>query len=1828
MARRHILKPKDFTFTTHYFILLLFGLLLQVTQSFDCVNGVFDGVSCTCDPCWTGLNCDLPAFKSPQFVERFKDVAIKANSQQKLFKANAQDTCTGTDTDKCPCGKLLYTIESGGEYFNIDQFTGEVEVKPGVLLSEDEYTLLITAKNENGPAEQSDTMTVSVHVLKTDPFTPMSDGYGEGDEQQHSRQKRATNVVTNVTFHLEKKEPHNDTTEMKVGTKIGFRLTIHFPPGETDMLVELFTPDNASTVMMLCEVEVNALPAGTNLHFNGSGTPNYFSLNQSIFYDRAVIDFGLVTNDNTDSSNAINSQIIIEYSAVMIENEATKNGSTYWVSAGAEYSNDEYVWVGQARFMALLDDENYTEVPTFNFTGPSTMAIGSAAVFQVDMFIPYPSVFLSFEAFAPINTSNVMSVCGIKAKDTAVNYECGFDYKSLEADMQTDGQTRGFKRAHLEIGVVTNKGVRDSAYVESDSRITVEFIAHLYGDMAVLNQVYWVGAALQIGGDQIWAGQIAVTATTMVNDALSPTYAISGGNTLTTQTPAVVELTVTIPEHTTQDYELEVLTPYSNGAILQICALLIKSVGENMPCLQKNIEAIYSSQDGNGTSVPDRAVLHLGRVTNVGSWGWVNTAVNNSNDITFQILVKANNHSSASDGSEHNITIGFIQNGTKLNLGDRLLTVQAAPAIDTQIVNESVPTFSLKYGDVGSEYVEVGTATTFVYEMKTKRDVKYPMMDIEFIMPNDTAGDGKTPISICRTEIKSVGKNIVCLTKSVVNKAIVYDSRYHDKLNDRSILSLGAVCNSELIGGNDTTEDTLTIETIVQMQEHSTNTNGSRTWLSVGTMYSPTRMWVGQLAVYPRTNGYVATTKTPTIILNKNSSLTSTPVGYIVTYNLVIKSPPGEHFKYEINITSNDIDLSICVFRLVAVGYNLPCVKTTTPAQYDHDEVHGVNTKASINLGFVSNVGTTALSSDAMFDDNTLQFQIVLQVIKTASVAQKSFAVLVTHSGGSKSLSDTVDVTADTSAITTPLTNVSTLEFNMGTITEGESPSNLVTPGQAKRLLVDIRMPEDVTQDITVKVLAPLNLNGIVEIPYISILSVGANMPCLQRKVTVADYIARNTTSGKTEIASLSLGYVCNIRLAPNDADANLIRIQAIVKLMKDDSLSEGQTLTLSASVNTNDQLIFIAQLDLQVTKTFTEIRQDNMTLINNTGIKLNISDDPIHMKISERRVFPVLLYIPTNSTLDVKFDVDLPVNDSAVITFLGLRVQGSGKNLVGYGKYNDVEITQKSTQNTTQINKVYCSLGIVTNTGYTYQTGEEQDEDNTVVLELELQLADSVINSNNSEHWISLGIKVGIYIVILEHKVVVIRDGMEKPQIEFVGSVNANSTSSEVEIDAVIRHSNTSTAEGQNGTAILYYPSFMNFSAITWVNDSRIPYTDSVDGNSLHIQLEKLYFTDVLSFTLVLKTNGKKVPAGITGSNVVSNLEAAFKMHDYLSTDDFVGEMSELVYSVTVVPKTNFQCVTTALGMETGAIQDCQLDASAETIPGGEAKLGRIGSSGWKPFVRDGKLKEGRYYQVYFGNATLVQKIDMEVSPSTNLVTKIMTKFSNDGFAWIDGEIITIATPYSVPAKHTQTLSSSDPYRYIRVYILNNQTPRGEIAIKFEFYGCMVDDVSTTDVCTSVRTPSRVPHADFNRRGFLALTDGTLFVCDAALDRGLKQVCFRSTDGNVWKELDSRLACMVGHDADNNRVYGMATDGVSFMVSSDNGASWKSCHVDDVTKSKAKLGFIPVKVVPWKDDSNLKMTNPSPGYTVANWGATVRGIHKYSGSVWTTKMDWSTCCP
>lgn len=203
----------------------------------------------------------------------------------------------------------------------------------------------------------------------------------------------------------------------------------------------------------------------------------------SLQYDRAILDLGNVTNSGANTAQGYHSMMYLSWEAVMIKNDQVANGSTYWVSVGAEYADHTEIWVGQAAFDAITDNlvscqtprfkaiisllniiyfsklchhpQDPSGPPTFNFSGPSTIEIGTAAKFTVDMYIAHPSANLTFDAFAPVANPGVLSICGAYITGSGLNYEC---IDTTKEPILVPDSTWGNNRAILPLGVVTNKG--------------------------------------------------------------------------------------------------------------------------------------------------------------------------------------------------------------------------------------------------------------------------------------------------------------------------------------------------------------------------------------------------------------------------------------------------------------------------------------------------------------------------------------------------------------------------------------------------------------------------------------------------------------------------------------------------------------------------------------------------------------------------------------------------------------------------------------------------------------------------------------------------------------------------------------------------------------------------------------------------------------------------------------------------------------------------------------------------------------------------------------------------------------------------------------------------------------------------------------------------------------------------------------------------------------------------------------------------------------------------------------------------------------------------
>ncbi|KAK6175217.1 hypothetical protein SNE40_013725 [Patella caerulea] len=1826
MATRHYRLP-GLTYIAIYLGCLIVLNLYPGTESIRCQNGKENtSGECKCFPCWKGASCEEKVNKPLTFEQKNQSVSLESNYKENelIYVAIAddpdlKDTCQ--DGVSCPCGQIEYSIISGNEenLFTVDRDLGIVRLngKPVVDINPDGYHLVLLAKNtfaENDMDRMNLEITVKKHSSNL--YTQEAQrGYEDASyvEGQHHRVKRAaTDTPSNVTFDLQKLTA---ITDVYVGHRIQFKLTIMFPAGTTDMLVELFTPDNNTIIMMLCNVKVERV--GSNLAYTGAGDIKLESKNNSIFYDWAVIDFGNVTNNDAADSEH---DIVITYEAVMIQNDATVVSATYWISAGAEFNDENEVWIGQASVNpGATDPYDYAaNRPVFTFNGPSVMEAGSSAIFTVDMTIKTPSIGLGFDAFAPMNNTSVMTICGVQIQDVGEHYSCGFDYTAVPSTLHADGQPKGNARGHLDIGVVTNKGIREGNDSHDKNHITVQIVVKVWDD-AVPSTDNWIGAALELGSDQIWCGQysVQIVAKTVATVPLpSLTITPPAPVDVSVKNAALIDIEFLVPLGTS-DFKLDFKSPESNGkSILNLCALIFVSSGENLPCVDKDKVAEYVSLSGD-TSARNEAVLDLGVVTNVGDWGYLNVSLNDTkNTIKVRLAVKGTDHPLFTVSSAHTIEIGLTRDGTRQTVGSGIATAVVADQNLTEIAVTPPMNLSYKYS---SGNVRVNEAVTVLYEITTPKDETFPMFDMEFIAPNSS----DTPkVSICRAEVHSVGKNIPCMTKDGINSKWQYLSQFNVTKYDRATLSLDSVCNFQIEANE--TEDKFVLAGVFKLENHPSISAGDSMYLSAGSMYTSTKMWVAQLTLTVDGSALPApVTPLETFVIKSDEfAAGDSPVGYPGKYELTIKTVPGQTVDLTVTITSTSTSLSICNIRIKSKGYNLPCVDTTINKDVvvTEDPATGLKNQAVLALGYVTNVGDTASEAgNSTFDENTLLLEITVQSKATAAPGSLPFTVAATNTDKATAATQNHDVIASQAGIDANVTNSSSIVFTTAAVVETDDDNN-VSPGQAKRFFIDVNMPEDNIQKVTVELRTGISSYGQFEVVYIGLFETGANIVCLTREMTTATYTSRLGTYN--DVGTLDIGFACNIALDTENTEANRIRVEAYVRMLNNDSLTDGMTVSLNAAVNFNDQQIFISQKQLTVKSvaSFSDLMMDNLTLTNASVISLNSTvASPIVMNIAEVKTIPILISIPPFTVSKVQFDVDLPVTPtSASITYKSLKIVSSGPNLCKYGYEEDFKITTVSSQNTTQINKVYVDMNIVSNIGVTHRQNRATPEDDILYMELEVQMADSTANDHEAELWIGLGTKVATIIVISEYKVKVTRSGSEQPVFNLTATYDAaSSTSTLVELNIQLEHSDTSKAEMQNMILKLNVPPYLTYKDVLSINPTAPAYTSSLIGdNAVEMLFDKFFFTDSLEMNISLEVNTTyKVPQGVvttaavTGVECVANVIARTLPTVLDGTKDYSSGFKPVNFTLTTTVDSGTPCTATPL---TNVVA-CLLTSQGDDISGPENGLIGSGTAdGWVPPVRDGKLGLLRYIQINLAGKARLTQIGYEHT-KTDKVTKLKVKYSDDGLSWNDGEEVTLNTGNG---NFQGSISSA----YIRFYVIETSAPSVEVGLKFSFTGCY----DTATVATACPTAATAP-AEYARRTFV-VDDTHVYVCDGSLGSDGNEIiqrCYSSQDGDKWTELDSRVHCMVGfhNDVKGAKVYALSSSPYySYMVSDDKGMTWMSVNSDRMNTVKTALTYTPAVKVPWINNVNLD----SMTLTQGSWGAKYEGMQ----SAAVTKFKWDSCCP
>ncbi|XP_060076265.1 uncharacterized protein LOC132555903 [Ylistrum balloti] len=1556
------------------------------------------------------------------------------------------------------------------------------------------------------------------------------------------------------------------SSPIKIGHVVQLELTISFKAGSTDMVVELFTPDNINTAMILCDVQ---LVRQGSLSYTGSTTPTYESKDGTINYDRVIIDVGVVTNSLCNTLEQC--QMVFSYNAIMIENPSIVSGSTHYVSAGAEYDNKEFIWIGQFAF-DLYQDKTVAEQPTVDWSGPSEVPIGSSIIYTASLYLPNPSVDVVFAAYTPLNTSSVMSVCSAKIKSMGSNFNCGFDSNGVTTTPYTALTGIGNSMMEINGGRVVNKGSRHTRDAQNDNVIEFEVIYHKYLDTSHVDQSYDAGASLDLSGSQIWAAthSFKVIPEDIDTSMPSATVSIDPGidSNVEIKKPVMVTISIEIPYNTTATYELTVETPIiSDEPVFQLCSVILNSAGNNLPCLALDKSTEYSARTTSGLYA-DRGVMFLGGITNLP----IEASSTTANSVKVDVVFTPLDHPSATLSSQHDLAVSLAYAG-RTEVTSHTFTVTGTSAATANVTS---PDFNMTYA-IGSDTVIVGLSKRVVLDIVTTPNSTYEKFDVEFIMPS---GNVSSKFKVCRSKVLSAGKSVPCVTPHWFNKMVTYTSKFNDGIYNRAVLPFGGVCNTGLY--SDVAEDQISIAvdlTVLQNDEMSTLER-----VSAGTMFSTTKIWVGQLSMNIDSGGAVAPNTPPYLGLIQNTTLTMTPIGYPMVYSLVMKVAPGDSVDLMVVVESQTPGLFVCGLRIMAAGDNFPCLDQTIEPVFD-TWPSGDNKRATFNASYVTNCGPDPpLVNNDFYDDNTILFEIIVQLAQTVTDGtQLDFTSTATYaSGQSNAITQTLTATSNTSSIDRNVTQSANFSFYMASI--GTNDTEYVAFGEAKRLILDMTLPASMTSEYTVKMFtSPLVDPGYMEICGAAVIEVGKNFPCL-RQTEIDPVFEKRPGSNYNGIATLYLGFICNSYMGTDEA-SNRIRVEGVFKLLHNTSSLAGDTHTVHVAVNNNDFEIFVSSYDLIQTDTF--IPKTNNTIeTNETTLYVNLTNNVIDMSVGVLTTLPVVFNIKPRSVSHVKFDIDTFTNNSVVALVKDIRLVGTGTNVACL--YVDEALGQtftpvlNSSLQTCQVDQGFLDLGVVSNPGLSYGKKEFKDGDNSVLLEVDIMLPDFELAEHNAEFPISLGGMVADIIVLCEPKIRVIRDNNEKPELEFTAEVNTSlTTDSQIFVDVVLGHTNTSSGTAVNASFLMFLPPYLYFSNLTRTNITPAELTK--EPGFINVRFGNLLLCNAVDFTVLLESNNSvEVPLDIipdntiilleAGSNVYQRSGSSLPSNSFLSTDTQYLNFSAKV--------TQDDACNTVLGMETGLIKDCQIASSVEDDPQHPAIHSRYkGSSAWSPFSHSVLLSPLRYLQVCFGNVTLVAKIIIERGNTTlfpHVVTSIALDYSNDDKAYERAEIIDVSGMFAANDEITVEPGRPTPARYIRIYLLSDNAGilPALLGLKVEFIGC----TRSSDISS----------------------------------QGLPDV----------------VGCLHGYDKTMDRLYAWHTNKRTMLMSMNDGDDWDTVSLDTYFTSrdngKDNGQFLFSKPIGWQSNDEFNSAEPHANYQLGDWGATYKGLFFRSGGTWAQRVVWN----
>ncbi|CAG0886205.1 unnamed protein product [Cyprideis torosa] len=1599
-----------------------------------------------------------------------------------------------------------------------------------------------------------------------------------------------------------------------------------------------------------------------------------FTLDTQWTVDSLVYNFGSITTGSATGGY----EVVVTFQAMMVTTDLTD--PTSYITTGASLDAENFVYIGQHEIDTSDRSDPGSTSTAFLVNPPdSSVPAGDSVLLEIDAWITHPSSEVFFDILGPNFEQDVFSVGGISVHVVNAGssyFECSPFENTDQYSYQRSLTGLSLTEARLRIPLVNNFGEGDGFAVPDNSK--VKFLVPVYVMPGVeVGTLISIGLSMTVA-TEVFAHIHNITVNGDTPASYSPvtagTATLTPISELTVGPHGVVTFLLTVP--ITGPGKLESLVITSTGGSEY------EPAGIRFARADPNIQYIPPVDNSSVTLSSPELTLSLTNIINT------NAHANGGDSLTFEIsfhdvgTLSTTTHNIVVDVNGQSVPGNFtvdvdLQTATPSGalavaqddgnwyVGssvaiDIIITIPGGAYVEDMVINmvgELPGVFQYPVRVCRAEMSHVGTGIPafintqpylnqeWIYYTNGSESLTPPMVDAATLSAGTAAGASRTGI------YANESSNIVIFNG-------VFELPPHDAIMDAEIYSLSAGADLQ----------PLLVWAGYANFTVSTTPPAWNTTLPTPVMYIKN----------------FSDTATPVGHLNRMDVIFKLPPGAVAPVKLVIVSDDSNMFAIcSIKITYIGHNYP-CVDPDPAGKYDQWQTTQFLYNKVDPLDPAKMNLDATAEFFVLRNVGTYPFIETEVRDPNTIIVSVVGLVIAqgggiTASLNYGDAAPVVA-SGliNDAPAAPVINIPTQEAAMTRQQVAHNASSPKAATLKRDELEMALVRPGEGdyrcdykgvtladetswtqpnydgfvRRRPKIMRLVLPITEGFATSNLTVEFFDDTAQsfnVCCAGVVFAGENLPCLNSTGTMLDRLETiDVTTNFTNYNSISLviGPACHSILS-SDPTQNELHVDVAFTVPE----TSTAPVTINAKVYVDGVVTITSSTTVDEYVGGDDVPENYPYDNSNTGEAI-LPVPSIAGEVGVKYWVTANLTIPKGASFSMEptaFGGTADTDVRARVTFSDMRVVSAGRNIACGTDIQRYVTNYTSTENIThESQKDLLEVDVkIENTGWSYIFGEEDPTiDDHLVMEFEFMVTDHPENTAGSIVPVLLGFKMGSIVYVLSHNVTVGRPNNE--DIWISSDIEVSPTTqpidgvfqqgSRVEFGVTLEHLPSSRRECKETHLRILIPPYMEHVMNEDTCDVNATFLWSCNYTAdgyLDIMFDYFLFTDevIVNFSLTVNPNSVRTPDGISPLNATA-------MTSLVCLMDSLADDSTTLFFPAAADAANFQfcgisdavdypvpsnlCEPVALGMESGAIPDCQLFASsAIDFTHGPQNARLNNPNGWSPsmYGLTSAQKAYPFHTTDLGNVTRVFGVTVG-SPGENHVTNFKIFYSFDGDVFIDtGEA---ETPTAMPFH--KNFTNPVQAKFIRIVIYDVKFKENfvdPVKVTLEWHGCVLGTLAPPGCPTS--TPLKTRYTDDRTQWthFVVddpTADDPLTVVHFCVFNEIRQAmnCYHSDDdGLTWRQSPAYVGYIEGYDIAEGRVLARDSNNWSFLASRD-GIKWTPLTETAYTaiKEGGSTVFKPSLGIAAVDDpSNVK--------TDGIWKGDYQGLKMND----VMKVRWSSCC-